>query len=70
MKWRVFFERIRDGLYVASKQYILEDLPANKDRPGPGGPKAHAMVRIRPSIGTPCCRASDWAGQKAAGRRA
>ncbi len=47
VKWRVFFARIGDGLYVASKQCILEDLLAIKDKPGPGGPEAHAMVRIR-----------------------
>ena len=47
VKWRVFFARIGQGLYLASKRCILEDLLAMKDQPGAGGPEAHAMVRIR-----------------------
>ena len=47
LKWRVFFARIGQGLYLASKRCILEDLLALKDQPGPGGAEAHAMVRIR-----------------------
>jgi hypothetical protein len=47
VKWRLFFARLDDGLYVASKQFILEDLAAMKARPGGDGPTAHGMVRIR-----------------------
>jgi hypothetical protein len=52
LKWRLFWGRIGDGLYVASKPFILEDLLVATDRAGPGapdrGPAAHAMVRLRP----------------------
>jgi len=57
IKWRIFFARIGDGLYVASKALILEDLAAlegkankeaGKDAGKDAGPTAHAMVRIRP----------------------
>ncbi len=52
IKWRLFFARIGDGLYIASKRFILEDLAAIEKKPadgGPvdGGPVAHGMVRIR-----------------------
>jgi hypothetical protein len=51
VKWRVFYARLDDGLYIASKQFILDDLVAMKkgkeDRTD-SGPAAHAMVRIRP----------------------
>ena len=53
VKWRLFFARIGDGLYIASKRFILEDLHAADNRPLEGqevdrGPSAHAMVRVRP----------------------
>jgi hypothetical protein len=53
VKWRLFFARIGDGLYVASKRFILEDLYAAGNRPVEAqpvdrGPNAHAMVRVRP----------------------
>jgi len=54
VKWRLFFARIGGGLYVASKQFILDDLAAGTDRrlvadkKTDGGPTAHAMVRVRP----------------------
>jgi hypothetical protein len=50
VKWRVFFARLGDGLYLASKQFVLEDLAALADgkKPADTGPEAHAMVRIRP----------------------
>ena len=53
VKWRLFFARIGDGLYIASKRFILEDLSAAGNRPAEGqridrGPNAHAMVRVRP----------------------
>jgi len=48
IKWRVFFARIGDGLYIASKRFILEDLAAADEKKAESGPIAHAMVRIRP----------------------
>ena len=53
VKWRVFFERIEGGLYIASKRAILDDIAAV------AGPKvepaktdnsatAHGLVRVRP----------------------
>jgi hypothetical protein len=54
IKWRFFYARIGNGLYLASKPFILEDLIAagaerakNKDKAMDAGPAAHAMVRIR-----------------------
>jgi hypothetical protein len=57
IKWRFFWARIGNGLYIASKPFILEDLAAleaarskqaNPERTRDQGPKAHAMVRMRP----------------------
>src|SRR5262249_640171 len=50
IKLGVFWARIGNGLYLASKQYILEDLcEAENATVGRGqGPRAHAMGRIRP----------------------
>ncbi len=60
IKWRMFFARIDDGLYLASKRFILEDLAklhaqkAGETTEKPtekltgDGPTAHAMVRVRP----------------------
>ncbi|NQU20576.1 MAG: hypothetical protein HQ567_04785 [Candidatus Nealsonbacteria bacterium] len=47
IKWRLFFARIGDGLYIASKRFILEDLAAIEKKPADTGPVAHGMVRIR-----------------------
>ena len=50
VKWRLFWARIGDGLYIASKRFILEDL--QKTQPVPGGdsiPAAHGMIRVRPA---------------------
>ena len=48
-EWRLFFERIDGGLYIASQREILDDLAAAaKPRPAAQGPTAHAMVRVRP----------------------
>jgi hypothetical protein len=48
VKWRVFVARLDDGLYIASKQFILEDLAAMKKQKPAEGPVAHGMVRVRP----------------------
>jgi hypothetical protein len=51
LKWRFFWGRIGDGLYIASKPYILEDLIAASEKEGAGGdrgPAAHGMLRLRP----------------------
>jgi hypothetical protein len=55
IKWRVFWARIGDALYVSSKPYVLEDLAA-KLAAGGGAEqtanvsdlKSHAMIRLRP----------------------
>ncbi|HEV3261948.1 MAG TPA: DUF1559 domain-containing protein, partial [Gemmataceae bacterium] len=56
-KLRLFWARIGGGLYIASKPFILEDLLAAEadratapahDKSKDTGPRAHAMVRIRP----------------------
>ena len=47
VKWRMFFARIDNALYVASQEFILEDLATAK-APKDGGPSAHAMLRVRP----------------------
>lgn len=48
VKWRLFYARLDKVLYIASKQWILDDLLACKEKPADGGPTAHAMVRVRP----------------------
>jgi hypothetical protein len=53
LKWRFFWGRIGNGLYIASRPYILEDFAAletDRDKRGAmdQGPRAHAMVRVRP----------------------
>jgi len=54
VKWRMFFGRIDDGLYIASKRFILDDLAVAAEQrnavegPVDKGPTAHAMVRVRP----------------------
>jgi hypothetical protein len=56
LKWRFFWGRIGDGLYIASKKHILDDLEeavARAPKKGSSaeavaGPTGHAMVRIRP----------------------
>src|SRR5262249_23583761 len=53
LKWRFFWGRIGNGLYVASKPFILEDLLAlesGKEKPAAAdrGPEAHGLVRLRP----------------------
>jgi tetratricopeptide (TPR) repeat protein len=49
VKWRLFYERINGGLYIASKRYILDDLAAAaKAAPVVNGSAAHATVTVRP----------------------
>jgi hypothetical protein len=49
VKVRVFYARIGDSLYVTGKPYILEDIvAAATTESNGGGPKGHAMVRLRP----------------------
>jgi hypothetical protein len=51
LKWRLYWGRIGDGLYLANRPFILEDLAAahTKDKQAgkPSAP-AHAMIRVRP----------------------
>ena len=51
IKLRFFWARIGNGLYLASKQYILDDLVEAADVTGARdqGPVAHAMGRVRPT---------------------
>jgi hypothetical protein len=49
--WRFFAARIGKVYYIATKQYILEELIAAdtaKERKTDSGPAAHAMIRVRP----------------------
>lgn len=48
IKWRVFFARIDQAIYLASKPYILHDLASVAADKTDGGPIAHGMIRIRP----------------------
>jgi hypothetical protein len=55
LKWRLFWARIGNGLYLASKPFILDDLVAlERERnrkattAADQGPAAHAMIRMRP----------------------
>ncbi|HYT93784.1 MAG TPA: hypothetical protein VEL76_34005, partial [Gemmataceae bacterium] len=54
LKFRTFWARIDDGLYITNQPFVLEDLLAAKAARAKGkngdlGPKAHAMVRLRPN---------------------
>jgi hypothetical protein len=54
VKWRFFWARIGNGLYVASQPAVLEDLVALSSDGAPQQPAAaadtaaHALIRIRP----------------------
>lgn len=52
IKWRFFWARIEDVLYVSSKPEVLQDLAALHAADDDGTPadatKAHALIRIRP----------------------
>jgi hypothetical protein len=50
LKWRVYWGRIGDGLYVTTRPFILEDIAAAHEagnRP-PRTEPAHAVLRVRP----------------------
>src|SRR5439155_2856558 len=50
LKWRVYWGRIGDGLYFATRPFILEDLAAahaEGKRP-PKSEPAHVLLRVRP----------------------
>jgi hypothetical protein len=53
VKWRMFWARIDNAVYIASKPFILDDLMAAHTAaqkaapPSDPGPAAHAMVRMR-----------------------
>jgi hypothetical protein len=52
IKWRMFWARIGNGLYIASKPFILEDLvalEAENRKTADVGPEAHGLVRMRPA---------------------
>ncbi len=46
VKFRIFWARIGNGIYIASKPFILEDLASAAASPAKG-PTGHAMFRIR-----------------------
>jgi hypothetical protein len=52
IKFRLFWARAGNGLYVASKPFIIEDLlggdAAGQQPARDGGPLAHGLVRLRP----------------------
>jgi hypothetical protein len=50
LKWRLYWGRIGDGLYIATRPFILEDIAAahaEGKRPAKTEP-AHAVLRVRP----------------------
>jgi hypothetical protein len=52
IKWRMFWARIGNGLYIASKAFILEDLMALEAEHGKtadASTEAHGLVRARPA---------------------
>jgi hypothetical protein len=54
IKWRFFWARIGNGLYIASKPFILQDLAAAESTAssvprGSADRVAHGMVRLRPA---------------------
>lgn len=46
VKWRVFWARIGDGFYIASKKSVLDSIMGAQ--PVANGPQGHTMVRMRP----------------------
>jgi hypothetical protein len=51
LKWRLYWGRIGDGLYIVNRPFILEDIAAaqarKKEASAPAEP-AHAMLKLRP----------------------
>jgi hypothetical protein len=50
VKWRIYWGRIGDGLYVATRPFILEDIAAAQagGKKPPQSEPAHAVLRVRP----------------------
>ncbi len=51
LKWRLYFGRIGDGLYIANRPFILEDIAAAQSdakQPRKKPEAAHALLRLRP----------------------
>jgi hypothetical protein len=53
LRYRIFWTRIGDGLYLTNQPYVLDDLHAAHARwlktgSSPPGPAGHALMRIRP----------------------
>jgi hypothetical protein len=49
LKWRLYWGRIGDGLYIANRPFILHDLAAaHAAGKKPTGEKGHALFRLRP----------------------
>jgi hypothetical protein len=50
LKWRLYWGRIGDGLYIANRPFVLEDiLAAQAEKKGEKQPEsAHALLRLRP----------------------
>jgi hypothetical protein len=47
VKFRIFWSRVGDGLYIASKSFILEDLGSTGKNATSTGPSGHGMFAIR-----------------------
>jgi hypothetical protein len=49
LKWRLYWGRIGDGLYVANRPFVLHDLAAaHAAGKKSAGEKGHALLRLRP----------------------
>jgi len=50
LKWRVYWGRIGDGLYIATRPFILEDIAAAhaEGKKAVASEPAHAVLRVRP----------------------
>jgi hypothetical protein len=49
LKWRLYWGRIGNGLYIANRPFILTDLAeAHAAGKKPTGEKGHALLRLRP----------------------
>jgi hypothetical protein len=49
LKWRLYWGRIGDGLYIANRPFVLTDLAeAHAAGKKPAGEKGHLLLRLRP----------------------